>query len=239
MTDSGPRSDAGPFSCPEPAGLAKKLALHICKAMPKFMPSAAAVLLSALLLVGPAAPALADVKISTRNTYYDIRGRTAQDIWRQLQLYSIRHVGLEGHVLAQCRYSFKPDGRAVRTDRGWLPASVEVTLDITYSYPRWVSANYATPEIRAMWAKVIDLFERHEEGHAVIALRNANLMVQRIRAIPPQPTQQALRAQVKALLDAIVERDNREQITFDEHCTDNAQLRGYFQAAGADTNRLD
>lgn len=225
--------------------LAFKRALHIQKGMRcRTMPPAAVLirvlalcLFPALCMAGTARAA--DVKLSSRTTYYDIRGRTAQDIWRQLQTYSIRHVGLDGHVLAQCAYTFSPLGNAVKTNRGWQPSTVEVGLDITYSYPRWVSANYADPALGDMWDKVSDLFRRHEEGHAVIALRNANLMVQRIRAIPPQPTFQALKDQTDALLQAIVERNNREQALFDQHCTDNATLRGYFRAAGADPGRLD
>lgn len=169
---------------------------------------------------------LADVKVNVRTTSYSIVGRTGSDLLAQMDRKGPKH-GFLTRAIAQTRYtvnwniSWKSDGRGCRVDK------VQARLDITYSYPRAVSA--MAPSLRKKWNAFLRGVRKHEETHGTLARRMVDTAEASVAAVKASrdPRCRSAKAEVKRIISAAYSKYEAEQLAFDarEHRDDGNVAR--------------
>lgn len=103
----------------------------------------------AALLVAQPTIALASMTTKTQIKYYNIKGKTTQQLKRQMR-------------------EFGPNGywAYVNWYVNWKTRSCRVSLRIVYTYPRWANINQAPKSTQQKWRRMISALKKHEKGHA-------------------------------------------------------------------------
>lgn len=150
--------------------------------------------------------------------HYTVRGRTREDIGRALRDHMVRFISEESELAAALtygtldfRYRYKVNGAGAL-----VIDDAEVTLTLRYVYPKWVSRDYAAPEVVQDWDTLMAHLVVHEEqGHGVIWKEGAKALEQDLLALPPQPDRAALEARLNQVLAAAMGVIDQRHQAFD------------------------
>ncbi|MEL6752303.1 MAG: DUF922 domain-containing protein [Pseudomonadota bacterium] len=114
-------------------------------------------------------PVWAKVNVTERTKTYTISGKNGQELSRSIVKKGLKAVNTR-HAIAttQTRLRIRNVKTAIRRNR-CVVTDVDVDLSLTYTYPRWVDRNKASPRIRKAWDKFYAQVVRHEEQHGRIA----------------------------------------------------------------------
>lgn len=158
---------------------------------------------------------LSETVIQKKITYFQIRGKTAEELDKELAYRGpvtkdtgSRHAGATKIKFGGSVTYVQKDGRCY-VDRA------KVTLSTHLILPQWKNRKGASKELRLIWDTLSRDIKRHEERHAEIARNYARAMEKAFLKLPPQKTCAAMQAMVaKASRDQIAQHD-REQMRFD------------------------
>ena len=131
-------------------------------------PRRTTVALLALLAASSAGSALATPTLVERQVEYEIAGRDAAALAREVAAKGPRDdqgVARAAHTRydAAWRYGYRPlAGRCAVT-------TVEVRVEIVVTLPRWTDPERAKPELRQRWDDYRAALARHEDGHVALA----------------------------------------------------------------------
>jgi predicted secreted Zn-dependent protease len=179
------------------------------------LPRALAVSLALSLGAAPAPPVagvLSDASpiIRISEEFYDIRGSTAEDLYREMQRLGPEQDGrrFHGHTAwtINWRYTSQPSGSACRATR------VEVTAEITLTLPRWHAPPDAPAELRRQWDAYLAALRVHEEGHrdlAVAAARRVHSRLSGFRTSDCRDFNRDANAEGRRILDRLRADDRR------------------------------
>jgi predicted secreted Zn-dependent protease len=92
--------------------------------------------------------AVAEPAVTIRTTYYPITGATGDELKSQM-----RENGPQGYW-AYTRWHVRWTGNC------------RVSVEISYTYPRWTNQDQAPAVLQAAWKAMISSLQSHEEGHA-------------------------------------------------------------------------
>jgi len=145
--------------------------------------------------------------------HYTVRGRTHEDIGRALRDNMVRFRPETSELAAGLTYGILDyNFRWHRDAGGYRVADAEVTLTLRYVYPKWVSREYAAPDVVQGWDVLMAHLVIHEEqGHGAIWKESAKALEGGIMSIAPQSSKEALAAKAdeayKSVMNTVVQRN--------------------------------
>lgn len=156
------------------------------------------------------------VKTTTSVEYYDVSG-TSESALRD-ELYTSGPFFSEHgeHAIASATYRIWMNWQQGQALDSCIIDDVEVSLDITYTYPRWSDYDTASPALQAEWDRFLAYVVRHEEHHGAIALGCAQDLAEEIWLMPDPTSCDNVYQTFNARIDAINETCDETQRAFDE-----------------------
>lgn len=176
----------------------------------------------ALSLSGPAA---ADVIASKSYSYFDIRGKTADELDRELSRRGPTSSGSSARHPGATKIRFGGEATYIQDNGRCRVGNVKVTVHTQIILPRWNSRRGASKELSMIWDALSSDIKRHEERHAEIARTQARVMERAIRALPPQRNCGAMQELVSNESARGIEEHDRQQAQFDRVEAVNFQKR--------------
>lgn len=147
--------------------------------------------------------------VTTETKYYDIEGRTAQELQAQTAA-----LGPKGHAAYtdsyyRWKYTYKRLGTLCAIDR------VRVDTAITFTYPRWMSAG-SDPKLTEAWSRGLAVLVSHEKGHEEIARKASQEIYGSLHVLlPAYQSCDELGRTANALAQAVIEEANKKDKEYD------------------------
>lgn len=118
-------------------------------------------------------PATGRVKVETRESFYEVFGTTAEELYAQMRAKGLRVS--RSILFGDYRWDLH---WKLRHESSWAGGSchmtdVLVTLDAQAVLPQWRAPAEAPADLRTQWAAFVRGLQIHEKGHADIAQRAA------------------------------------------------------------------
>lgn len=152
--------------------------------------------------------------ISKRYSYFDIGGRTLEEIERELERRGPKLNGSGKRHPGATRMEFDTRiGYGERNGRCHV-TEVRVVLKATVILPRWRQRG-ADRDVRFIWETLAADIKRHEEQHVIIARNHAQELEKALQAVRPERTCEKTAARAKQVNDRIISRHDRAQDEFD------------------------
>ena len=121
-------------------------------------------------LLAPQPPPAARVSLDSREVFYDIEGRSADELYAQMRAKGVR----EGRAVLFGEYRWDLDWNyryaAAWYGGGCYMTEVQVKLRAQAVLPRWGAP---TPALQRQWTAFSEALRRHQKGHAELAARAA------------------------------------------------------------------
>ena len=162
------------------------------------------------------------VQVTSATSFYDVEGADVRTL-----LASLRQRGpADGHeqwaasTVWVFHWSYQPV-----VDAGCRVRQAGITLDLTYTYPKWAPPPDATPTLVTAWQRYLARVELHEHGHRDIAQGAADDLIRALEALPAQATCDDLAATARATVDGLLTRHAQAQVTYD-HETGHGATQG-------------
>lgn len=148
-------------------------------------------------------------EVATATQYYDIQGRTVDEILAQLRRKGPS--GWAGHTEARVRYRFTTEQQGAGCRLGTYHASLDAQVEL----PRWTGRDHAPQRLRDWWDRYLSSLERHENGHVRIGLATANEVERLLRATRPASSCEAVKEDVSRRADPVLRRMQLLQDEYD------------------------
>lgn len=175
-----------------------------------------------LSLCGSAA---AEVIASKSYSYFDIRGKTADELDRELSRRGPTASGSSARHPGATKIRFGGEATYIQDDGRCRVGNVKVTVHTQIILPRWSSRKGASKELSMIWDALSSDIKRHEERHAEIARNQARAMERAIRALPPQRSCEAMQELVSNESARGIDEHDQLQARFDRVEAVNFQKR--------------
>ncbi|WP_062235670.1 DUF922 domain-containing protein [Aureimonas sp. N4] len=173
-------------------------------------------ILALCLTVGATLPATHAIsgEIRERTTFFMVRGKSFDDLYREL--------GMKGPDLGQGErhagstdVAFKANATYKPTTGGCGIAHAEVRLDLHTTLPRWSGPKNGSRETQILWKILRDDIATHEAEHSRIAKSWLKRIEATIRSLKPQPSCARMEALVNSETRALLKQHDDEQLAFD------------------------
>ncbi len=156
--------------------------------------------------------------------YYDIRGRSEQELRGQMCRNGCEVNGETYDSVTSWRwdlhYGYDRSGGTCAVD------SLRVALDIRYRYPRWVRSGEFPQALIDKWDGYMKHLVEHEKGHRDLAVDAASELARAVAVMPPAHTCAELDRTVTEL-----ERQRMKKLNSDEQNYDDMTGHGKKQGA--------
>ena len=121
-----------------------------------------------------ASQAYARVLLKEKIKYYNVTGSTGAELYKSMIKNGPDHGGIQKDVLASTafKFDFKNDVFKVQKNRCVL-TSLDIIVNVTYTYPRWRGSKKASAETRKAWEKFRKVAIWHENEHVKITKKFA------------------------------------------------------------------
>ena len=174
------------------------------------------ILITAVLATAFAiAPASAAVVATRSYSYFDIRGKTADDLDAELSRRGPKADGSSARHPGATRIRFGGDATYIQ-DRGRCRVSnTRVTVHTQIILPRWRDRRGASRELSLIWDALSSDIRRHENRHAEIARLQARAMEQQILRLPSQSNCVLMQQMVTQVSTQGIEKHDALQAQFD------------------------
>jgi predicted secreted Zn-dependent protease len=187
----------------------------------RYMP----LLLTFSILVPVAGPAAAGVAATKSYSYFDIKGKTADELDEQLSTRGPTANGSSSRHPGATKIRFGGDATYVQEGGRCRVRSARVTVHTKIILPRWNNRKGASNQLSMIWDALSSDIKRHEERHAEIAKAQARAMEREILALPPQPNCDRMQQLVTEVSNRAIEEHDRLQARFDQIEAVNFQQR--------------
>jgi predicted secreted Zn-dependent protease len=196
--------------------------MSVCRmlSVPRYMS-----LLLAFSIVSVGSPAAAGVVATKSYSYFDIKGKTADELDEQLSTRGPTANGSSARHPGATKIRFGGDATYVQEGGRCRVRSARVTVHTKIIMPRWNKRKGASKQLSMIWDALSSDIKRHEERHAEIAEAQARVMEQKILALPPQPTCDRMQELVTEVSNRAIEEHDRLQARFDQVEAVNFQKR--------------
>ncbi|MDM9621604.1 peptidase [Rhizobium sp. AC44/96] len=183
-------------------------------------------LLAALCLTASiCSPAVAAVVATKSYSYFDIKGKTADELDQQLSTRGPTASGSSARHPGATKIRFGGEATYIQDGGRCRVSHAKVTVHTQIILPRWSNRNGASKQLSMIWDTLSSDIKRHEERHAEIAREQAKKMEKRILALPPQRTCEAMQELVTVTSTRGIEEHDRLQARFDQVEAVNFQNR--------------
>lgn len=131
----------------------------------------------AVIFSNPLAPISqlhAKVILNEKVKYYTVTGSTGAELYRSMVKNGPDHGGAKRNVLASTsfKFNFENDVFTIRRNRCIL-SNLDIVVDVTYTYPRWIGSKNASAETRRAWRNFEKIAVLHEKEHVKITKKFA------------------------------------------------------------------
>jgi predicted secreted Zn-dependent protease len=151
--------------------------------------------------------------VSVRFRYYELRGRSAAELRRQMDESGPKEEGesydARTHWSVRWRFRYESAGSSCRI------SSASTTVETEILLPRWLDAAQAPAELRARWSRYLQALRLHENGHARFGEQAAAEIEQAILEMPPRPSCPELERSANALAEELIEKYRRSEREYD------------------------
>jgi len=172
-------------------------------------------------------PALANGAplISKSYGYFNIDGKTAEDLDRELERRGplTKNTGHRHPGATEIR--FGGDVTYVERNGRCSVGGAKVTLRTHLILPRWSNRRRADKELRFIWDTLSADIKRHEERHAEIARTHARRLEKELLRLRPAKECADLEKRVASTTRRVLEAHDRDQLRFDRVETKNFDAR--------------
>jgi len=158
-------------------------------------------------------PENSNLSVNRKENFYQISGNTANELRQQLNklgpLDKLTGKRFDARTdwFIEWHYYYNESKKDCKIDS----KRVDVSLSITFTYPKWTSPSNATPALLDKWNTYMKNLVLHEEGHVTIASEGAQAIYKTILDMPASPTcntlGEATNAAAKKILDEIKQRE--------------------------------
>jgi len=114
---------------------------------------------------------------------YDVTGRTAQEIRAAMNANPARPADQGEKVDAFTRWESRLDWSYSGASGTCVTTSVTPALEITFTFPRWVSPLDPAPATIQRWGTYLDALQLHENGHQQNGIDATRDAVGRVKAV--------------------------------------------------------
>ncbi|MBI1235424.1 MAG: DUF922 domain-containing protein [Alphaproteobacteria bacterium] len=138
------------------------------------------------------------VEITTGQDHWEISGRTEDEL--------IDFVN--ANLMLRTDYNFDVHASPFydqRVGEGCWIAGGSMTAHTIVSAPEWVDYERANRSLRRRWDAYAEQVALHSQGHIEISRQGAQIIAQRLAAIPPQQSCSELRTLVDSTLDSLID----------------------------------
>jgi predicted secreted Zn-dependent protease len=119
---------------------------------------------------------------------YPVFGHTPQELHLSMMMNGPFNEIVQKRVYAEIHWRFRWKLDYVREPRKCRIGKFTVVLVTTITMPKWMNAQSAPPDMRALWPKVVRKIREHEDGHKAIGVEGANVLARRLSALPAYDT---------------------------------------------------
>jgi predicted secreted Zn-dependent protease len=169
--------------------------------------------------------ASAEVVATKSYSYFDIRGRTADELDQQLSTRGPTANGSSARHPGATKIRFGGEATYIQHDGRCKVGSAKVTVHTQIILPRWRNRKGATKDLSMIWDALSSDIKRHEERHAEIARTQARAMERGILSLPAQRNCEAMQELVSEESTRGIDEHDRLQARFDKVEAVNFQNR--------------
>lgn len=119
------------------------------------------------------------VRLIEQTRHYDFFGARASDANQDLRarlLTASDYAGRVQRFAGQADWNIEWQTCLERQPGSCRIAGIDLTVNVTYTLPRWADREWSTREMRARWDRYARNLAEHERGHGEIALQVARLI---------------------------------------------------------------
>jgi predicted secreted Zn-dependent protease len=176
----------------------------------------------AFLLCGPAA---AEVVATKSYSYFNIKGKTADELDDELSRRGPTANGSSARHPGATKIRFGGEATYIQENGRCRVGNVKVTVHTQIIMPRWANRKGASRELSMIWDALSSDIRRHEERHAEIARTQARAMERELKALPWQRNCEAMQELVSEKSARGIEEHDKLQARFDRVEAVNFQNR--------------
>lgn len=169
--------------------------------------------------------ASAEVVATKSYSYFDIRGKTADELDQQLSTRGPTANGSSARHPGATKIRFGGEATYIQHDGRCKVGSAKVTVHTQIILPRWRNRKGATKDLSMIWDALSSDIKRHEERHAEIARTQARAMERGILSLPAQRNCEAMQELVSEESTRGIDEHDRLQARFDKVEAVNFQNR--------------
>jgi predicted secreted Zn-dependent protease len=160
---------------------------------------------------------------AVKNTkFYDIQGRTAEDLHEAMDKYgpSDRNHGRRvwAHTRWYVKWKFEYEER--RNQCSIKSVKTETTID--FNYPRWTNKSDGPRAVQRRWEEFMATLIKHENKHAKHGLLAAAEVRKVLPQLPPQRTCERMKEVAKAKGKEITDKYHAMDIEYDRRTRNGA-----------------
>lgn len=170
-------------------------------------------------------PAAAEVVATKSYSYFDIKGKTADELDAELGRRGPTANGSSARHPGATKIRFGGEATYVQQNGRCSIGRVKVTVHTQIILPRWTNRKGAEAELPLIWDALSSDIKRHEERHAEIARNQARVMEHDLKALPSQRSCATLQEMVSDESARGIEEHDRLQEQFDKVEAVNFQNR--------------
>ncbi|WP_438618265.1 DUF922 domain-containing Zn-dependent protease [Oryzifoliimicrobium ureilyticus] len=172
-----------------------------------------------------ASHANATVVATKSYSYFDIRGKTAEDLDAELSRRGPTADGSSSRHPGATRIQFGGDATYIQEGGRCRVLNARVTVHTRIILPRWRNRQGASKELSLIWDTLSGDIRRHEDRHAEIARVQARKMEQQILQLAPQKDCNLMQEVVARVSTEGIEKHDALQAQFDRVEAINFQNR--------------
>jgi predicted secreted Zn-dependent protease len=181
-------------------------------------------LLTVFIIVITTSPVDAAPTVTEETVYYNVQGTSADELRTQLNKLGVKESdGKTYYGYTNWNVSWRYLSGSDRTN--CRITSVQTTVRIKFTFPKWIDRSKAPDELRQKWDKYITALERHERRHRDIAAEAAVQIERAIAGMKPRGSCDGLKRDANAVGHLLVEDCKKRQSDYDAR-TNHGKLEG-------------
>jgi len=147
--------------------------------------------------------------------YYPVSGKTPLELHMAMKRNGPFNDIVQQRVYAEIHWRITWKFDYVNEPGKCRLGKLVLTVPTIITMPKWVDAEGAPAETRAVWPTVLSRIRQHEDGHKAIGVEGANVLARRLKALPSYATCQELNNVIRNEGDRIVGEYNLANRAFD------------------------
>jgi predicted secreted Zn-dependent protease len=165
------------------------------------------------LLLATAFAAAAQNNVTLRTNYYPVTGATAREIRQSMN--AARPGGRAAKTDALTTWTIERQSKVEASNGEYRLTSFRTDTRISITLPLWYRPTNAVPAVQSAWSNYFIALQKHEQGHADLALAAATKLHECIPTLGADSSADRLRQRIKETGDAILQQHRQQEADYD------------------------